>query len=447
MTIRRWTLLFVVVAGLSTAGVQGIEPPDRQRRRTPVVDVFEKCRDAVVNISTTRVEVVRYDRFFDDIFDMFEPPRTARRKVQSIGSGFVVHERGYIVTNAHVVARASDIKASFADGRTVPAQMVAVDQEHDLAILRIKADHPLKALTLGHSNDIMVGETVVAIGNPLGLQHTVTAGIVSALNRQLDFGPDVQYRGLIQTDAAINPGNSGGPLLNINAELIGINTAIRGDAQNVGFAIAVDRLWELLPVMLDIQRRQRVRFGLKVTGSPARVVAVEPGSPAAATNLHPGDQIVRFGGQPVRNGIDFYVALLDERPGQTVALEYVRDGSAPQAARIKLETVPLPDSNALAHKLLGLGLRPFPDEIRRRYDLPEDLGLLVDQVDPRSPAARADIRVDDLIRSIDRIPIRDMQSLGLVLESVQPGQEVYIEGVRLAARPPFRWRVLLRAAR
>jgi len=234
--------IFVVFVTLSVgAAARADDDTAPSRRRTPVVEVFEHARDAVVNISTTRIVRMRSRSPLDDIFD-FGRPGYRQQRVQSIGSGIVVHESGYIVTNAHVVSQASDVQVTFADETRLPADVLAVDSQHDLAVIKVAADHPLPHLKLGSSDDILIGETVVAIGNPLGLEHTVTAGIVSALNRQLDFGNDVIYTGLIQTDASINPGNSGGPLLNIDSELIGINTAIRGDAQNIGFAIPVNRL-------------------------------------------------------------------------------------------------------------------------------------------------------------------------------------------------------------
>jgi len=232
--------LLVVLAAAPLAG----QPDERSLRRTPVVVVFEAARDAVVNISSTEVVEVR-DRF-DQLFGR-RRAQPRRLKRTSIGSGFVVHPEGYIVTNAHVVRRAADIQIITADDRTIQAQVVAEDAEHDLAILKIPAPSPLPYLKLGRSNDIMVGETVIAIGNPFGFQNTVTAGIISALDRDLHFGRETVYRGLIQTDTPINPGNSGGPLFNAAGQVVGIVVsklnALRiakatGDVpQNINFAI------------------------------------------------------------------------------------------------------------------------------------------------------------------------------------------------------------------
>jgi serine protease Do len=411
-----------------------------------VVEVFEKCRDAVVNISTTRIVRVRAlgpESLFEDIFD-FGQPRARNREVHSIGSGVVVHEGGYIVTNAHVVSQASDVRVTFADGHAESADILAVDADHDLAVLKIQAKRPLACLKLGRSGDIMVGETVVAIGNPLGLQHTVTAGIVSALDRTLEFGRDVVYRGLIQTDASINPGNSGGPLLNANGELIGINTAIRGDAQNIGFAIPVDRLWEWLPVMLDPEHRERVRFGLRVGGPDAQVLDVRPESPAAAAEIKPGDRIVRLNDQPIRNGIDYYARLLQHQPGDKIRLA-VQRGNAVVNAVVPLQPIPIPDGHKLARELLGLDLEPIPDGLRQRYDLPPHIGLIVVDTEPGGPADRARIERGDLILRLDGGTTATAQDVGLALERVSSGSRVVVDGLRLDADPPFFWTVSVRA--
>jgi serine protease Do len=417
----------------------------RARRRTPVVEVFEQCRDAVVNISTTRIVRMRSlgpGGLFEDFFHL--GPRTRDHAVQSVGSGVVVHEAGFIVTNAHVVSQASDVRVTFADGNTLPASVLAVDPEHDLAVLKVDTRNPLKAQKLGRSNDIMIGETVVAVGNPLGLQHSVSAGIVSALGRELKFNPEVVYRGLIQTDAPINPGNSGGPLLNINGELIGINTAIRGDAQNIGFAIPVDQLWTLLPELLDIERRQRVRFGLRVGGADARVLDVRPGTPAEDAGLRSNDRVLTFNGDELRDGIDFYVHLLSQKPDSRAQLTVQRGSKTIQVA-VPLKTVPIPDGANLAWNRLGMRVEEIPQEWYRRYDLPDYVGLVVTEVKRGSPADRVRMIPTDLILRLDRVPVASLNDVGLALEQIRDGDRVLVEGLRLDADRPFFWSVTLPA--
>jgi serine protease Do len=404
------------------------EAGDRARRRSPVVEVFEKCRDAVVNVAVSRTE--RYPRMtFEDIFE-FGGPRVAEREVQSVGSGFVVHESGYVVTNAHVVAQGPKSRVIFAGGNSLEARLVAADPQHDLAVLKVDSPKPLPALRLGRSSDIMIGETVVAIGNPLGLQHSVTTGIVSALNRELRFSEQRVYEGLIQTDAAINPGNSGGPLLNINAELIGINTAIRGDAQNVGFAIPVDSLWELLPNLLDIELQQRVKFGLRVSGSDTRVLTVRSDSPAQKAGLRSGDRVVSFNNARLRDGIDYYVHLLNHKPGDEIRLTLEREGRQ-ISTQVPLVAIPPPDGTKLAAAVLGLQISEIPRSVRRKLDLPDDWTIRVDDVINDSPAGRK--LVDgDLILHVNRVPVQSLADVGMALENVSPGDSVVLDIVRLS---------------
>ena len=322
--MRMWLLvtggLLVVLAAAPRPG----QSDELSLRRTPVVVVFEAARDAVVNISSTEVVEVR-DRF-DRLFDR-RRPRPRRLERTSVGSGFVIHPEGYIVTNAHVVARSTGRRVTFADGREYDAIVIASDREYDVAILKIEPPQPLPTLAFGRSDDLMVGETVVAIGNPLGYQHTVTAGVVSAINRDLEFDRDLVMSGLIQTDASINPGNSGGPLLNVLGELIGVNTAIRGDAQNIGFAIPVDQLRRLLPELLDVERRYRIETGLHLVAAvEPRVDSVKSGSAAERAGINPGDVLRKVNGETVDEAVDFHIALIGRQPGDELRLELARGG-------------------------------------------------------------------------------------------------------------------------
>ena len=414
-------------------------PPDRARRRTPIVEVFERCRDAVVNISTTRIVRTGWlggGGGGDLPWDL--GPIGPNREIHSIGSGAVIHESGYIVTNAHVVAQASDISVTFADRTSLPADIVAVDAAHDLAIIKVTSKHPFVALRLGAAGDIMVGETVVAIGDPLGYQHTVTTGIISAIDRDLQVREDLTYKGLIQTDAPINPGNSGGPLLNVNSELMGINTAIRGDAQNIGFAIPIARLWELLPQLLAIERRERVRFGLEVNAERAEVTAVAPNTPAATAGLTKGDRVIEMDGEMLRNGIDYYVRLQSHKAGDIVRLRVAR-GSKVFDYAVKLEEVPMPDGQALAVERLGIKLDEIRADVRRAHGLANHVRLIVTAITPDSPADHAGMKVGDLILRLDRGPVLSLNDVGLALEHVPAKADVTVDGVRLD--PFFSWSV------
>ncbi|MFK7960701.1 MAG: trypsin-like peptidase domain-containing protein [Phycisphaerales bacterium] len=453
-TPRRAANLSALATELGTSGLAqaapanapGLAPPMRRgeadraarraARRTPVVDVFEASRDAVVNIATTEVQEVRVRRrsAFDLFFDDFDP-RPRRRERQSVGSGFVIHPDGYIVTNAHVVSRtASEQKAIFPDGREYDAVIVATDRDADLAVLKIEADAPLPTLPLGRSDDILVGETVVAIGNPLGFQHTVTSGVVSATGRSIEVSRDLRFDDLIQTDASINPGNSGGPLLNVLGELIGVNTAIRGDAQNIGFAISVDRLRRALPELLDVERRYRIESGLQIDplGVP-RVVSVLGDSPAARAGIRPGDQLLEIDARPVANAIDYDIAVMGRRPGDAVRLRLDRGGQEVLAS-LRLAERPRPDGDALAWARLGLRLEPVDDDLARRLRLGRNRGMFVTAVAPESAGEAAGVRPRDIILALDEFYLSSVEDLGRRLERAASDESMFIRVVRVVDR-------------
>src|SRR5579871_5785231 len=263
--------------------------PPGSPRRTPVVAAVEKVAPAVVAVATEeRPQRSPFGGFFGvDPDELYERPRGGGT---SLGSGVIVDPRGFVITNQHVVAGAARIHVQLADGRELPAQLIGADAAFDLAVLKIAARQSLPAVQLGTARDLMPGETVIAIGNPFGLAHTVTTGVVSALHRSVKT-PDRVYEDFIQTDAAINPGNSGGPLLNLDGELIGINTAVHRGGPGIGFAIPIDRARTIVD---DLLKFGRVRYGwLGVEAREGRgtvvVAAVEEGSPARAAGVRAGD--------------------------------------------------------------------------------------------------------------------------------------------------------------
>jgi serine protease Do len=400
-----------------------------------VVEIFEANRDAVVNISSTQIVSVRrrYGGFESWVWDLFESPyyRTERYKADNLGSGFVIHPHGYIVTNAHVVARTVERKVSFADGREFDARIVALDTDHDLAVLKIDTDSPLPTVRLGCSNDLMVGETVVAIGNPFGFKHTVTSGVISATGRRIEVNDGLVFNDLIQTDASINPGNSGGPLLNILGELIGINSAIRGDAENIGFAIPVDQLLDQLPEMLNVEHLRRVRLGLAVAGrDQAKVTEVSPGSPAEQAGIELGDIITSVDGQPTERDTDFYFALLEKDTNTPIRMELLRGGK-PRTVQVTIRDIPKPDGARLARELFGLRLHELTARDYRRLGLRRGSGLLVMQVERGSPADQIGIERGDIISSLGRYYVATLAEVGKLLQRVHRGDDVRFGGLRL----------------
>ena len=437
--------VFTALAALGPRAVaQQIEPLTFDRR-TPVVRVFEVARDAVVNISTTRLAKTRLGFFGtqDDLYDrIFQSPFFTREvPVKSLGSGFIVHPQGYIVTNEHVVRRAMEIDVYLADTTTHKARVIAVDREHDLAILKMAppAGSPLPALSLGRSDDLMIGESVVAIGNPKGYRHSVTAGVVSALQRELKFPRGVAYTGLIQTDASINPGSSGGPLLNINAEVIGINTAIQADAEGIGFAIAVDDLTEDLPRLLDFRRINRVIVGMEVSqtrrSGAARLVVdqVSPGGPADRAGIRAGQVVAEIDGRPAGTLADYYVQMLGKNAGDTLSLQ-TRDGEKTGRFAIRLLPRPKPDGEALTNTWLAVSVRPVTPELSRRLKLPLAGGLLITRVVRGGLADRVGMQVRDVLFQLGRHYVTSLDDIGRVLEDARAGQVLRIGFARGSAR-------------
>lgn len=452
----RIVLALGFVYGLTCAPAQEFDAgrlsrEERQRlRRSPVVEVFQRCKDAVVNISTTQIVEVRSPfgggGLFEEFFDLpeFSGPRR-RYQATAVGSGFVIHSSGYIVTNAHVVARTAERKVIFADKTEYAAEIVAMDPRKDLAVLKIEADRPLERIPVGVSDDLMVGESVIAIGNPVGLETTVTAGVVSALDRRLEANGQIALEGLIQTDASINPGNSGGPLLNILGELIGITTAIRGDAQNIGFAIPVNQLIESLPELLDVERRYRIVAGLKVDPfQQARIVGVAKNSPADRAGLRVGDVLRAVNGKPLVGGIDYYIELVGQSEGRSVVLDIERDGARLRAEMV-LAAMPKPDSHQLAADKLGMAMEPLEPALAKRLGLTESIGLVVTGLERGGPAAQSGVEVGDIVLAIGPHALNSIDDVGLLLEQVPSGAAVPLRTLRVGRNILYQFRFDVKA--
>lgn len=320
--------------------------PKSQESTTPaqigpdgIADMVERVSPAVVNIEASTAATGYPDYFLGDPFDIFgdnriSPPRNVQT---SIGTGFIINAKGYVVTNQHVINQAQDIKVNVNNGKQYQAQVIGQDYELDLAVLKLDTSDKFSWLEMGDSDLLRVGEWVIAIGNPYGLDHTVTAGLVSAKGRPMQI-QDRVYRNLIQTDAAINPGNSGGPLLNPAGQVVGINTAVNAEAQGIGFAIPINTAKEVLDELIAKGKVVRPYLGIYVQPVNSEIASylgietqgifvagVTQGSPAARVGLRTYDVIITVDNKPVNDYDELQEVLKQHKVGDTVALEVIRD--------------------------------------------------------------------------------------------------------------------------
>ncbi len=420
-----------IAAALAVAGQAGIAAvaAGADPRETPVVLAVRKASPAVVNISTEIVTRAPspfrgFNPFFDDFFrDFFGDVPGAERKERSLGSGVIIHPDGTILTNEHVINNASRILITRASGEEYEARLVGADSRTDLAVLKVDAKAALPHIQMGSSGDLMIGETVIAIGNPFGLSHTVTTGVVSALNRTIRGGNDRTYTDFIQTDASINPGNSGGPLLNIRGELVGINSAIYQKAEGIGFAIPIDKARRIVDNLITYGKVHRAWLGVHVqdlTPELARhfaasekhgvlVTRVFEGSPAAQAGLARGDVLLSLDGNPLKDRDGFLERLAGYTAGSQVKLRLLRKG---EERTVKLVAREIPDAyvESLGESWLGIKVAENSQGLARRYSLATTRGLVVTEVVRGSAAAGAGIEPGDVVRQVNNAGVDTVEA-------------------------------------
>jgi Do/DeqQ family serine protease len=400
-------------------------------RESAVVIAVKKVSPVVVNISSEYEVRKRANPFsglgmdpsFENFFnDFFDPGSERRYKRTSLGSGVIIDgKRGFILTNKHVISKSKTITAALKDGREFTAQIVGADSDSDLAVLRISSPTPLPDITMGDSTNLMIGETVIAIGNPFGFSNTVTTGVISATNRSVRTD-DMVYHDFIQTDASINPGNSGGPLLNINGELVGINTAIYAKAQGIGFAIPINtakrivsdliRYGEVIPAWIGITIQdidEDLARYLKASAiNGVLVKKAETVGPARKAGIREGDIILSINTSDIASEADFHRAMTALSAGEKIDITVWREGKT-KTVSVKTSTFPKELALDLAYDLLGVSVENLSTKNRHIYKALAKQGVLISDVNRQSFLAHIGARPGDVIRQIDDIPIKNIK--------------------------------------
>src|SRR4030066_1476073 len=446
---------------LGQAKIEPLPPKVAEQLETTekaFVMIAKRVVPSVVNISTTKMfkgpeegpnnpflQDPFFKRFFDeDFFRDHQSPR--KRKEQSLGSGVIVSEDGYIVTNNHVVEGADEIKVVLSDRREFVVKVVGADQKTDLSIVKIKADD-LPSIVWGDSDQIEVGEFVLAIGSPFGLNQTVTSGIISAKGRANVGIAD--YEDFIQTDAAINPGNSGGALVNIRGELIGINTAIftrSGGYMGIGFAVPSNMAKSVMDSLVKTGKVTRGWLGVYIqditpelakqfklgNNRGALVSDVMEGSPADKAGLQRGDIILQYNGKEGENNSHLRNIVSQTQVGKTIDIKISRDG---RTELLKVVIGELPAEIAKGESgeggadgiFQGLTVQNLTSELKERLDIPEKIrGIVVTGVDADSPAGEFGLKLGDVIMQINRKDIKTLKDFNKAAEEIQPGDGVLI---------------------
>src|SRR5882672_151616 len=411
------------------------------------VELTRALKPAVVNISTRRLEErVEMQNPFGNpspFGDDERGPRPPRRTVRSMGSGFIINAAGYIVTNNHVVEGATDIRVKMADGRDMAAKVVGRDPKTDLALIKVEASG-LPVIPLGDSTKLQVGEPVMAIGNPFGLEQTVTTGIVSATGRVIGQGP---YDDFIQTDASINPGNSGGPLINGQGQAVGINAAIfsqSGGSVGIGFAIPIDQAKSVVTQLAGSGKVTRGWLGVTIQpltaelargfnvteGTGALVAGVQDKSPAARAGIKAGDIITQYDGQKVSKSADLPKLVATTPVGRQVPVTVVREGKT-MALNVTIAQMDEPGQPAVAQAEeekgpLGLTVETVTPSLAKELKLSEPRGVVVRGVRSGSPAENAGVRAGDVITEVNHQTVADAAQMKRALEKHPKGAPVVV---------------------
>lgn len=435
-------------ADTNTANVQTLN------WQTAIAKVAKANIPAVVHIEVTQSREVAdplapfgNDPFFRYFFNGKKPPKKFKQELRGLGTGMIIDQKGNILTNNHVVAGATEISVLLSDGTSYPAKVVGTDPKTDLAVIHIDANEKLSVVTFGDSDKMEVGDWVVAIGQPLGLDQTVTQGIISAKHRTGVLNPTT-YQDYLQTDAAINPGNSGGPLLNLAGQVVGVNAAIAtqsGGFEGIGFAIPSDMAVHVAQALINNGKVVRGWLGVDIKnltskqiesmhredGNKGALIAdVVPGSPAAKAGMKKNDLVVTFNGKPVADASALQRRVADTKVGETVNLTVERDGKPVDLS------VTIGDLNEAMRQIatslenrLGAVVRPLTAEERQKYGLESGQGVAIASLDAKGPLESVGFEKDDVILDINNIPVDGVEGFVELVQAIPPHHRVLLQAL------------------
>ena len=450
--MKKIFLLFFILTSLVFADVKS----DQEQ----FIKVADKVMDSVVNISTEKTIKSKYtdpfqdmfnDPFFGRYFGQQGTEKEYTQKATSLGSGFVITQDGYIMTNYHVVSEADKIDVKFSDKEVYKAKLIGADPETDIAILKIDGgNNKFQPVDFGNSDNLKIGQWAIAIGNPFGLNNTMTVGIVSAKGRS---GMGIEtYEDFIQTDASINPGNSGGPLVDIDGKVIGVNTAIlsqSGGNMGIGFAIPVNMAKSIkdmlikdgkvtrgyLGIMMQpVDKNIAQKFNLK-RSSGVLITNVVPGSPAESAGLKRGDIIIDADGKKISEMGELINSISNSIPGKEMTFTVVRDGKETKIkAKLAKKEENSVDNNAVEGSILGMKIRNIDDTVKQKFNLPKDKkGVIVLEVAYGSSAYLAGIRAGDVVVAVEKNEVSSVGEVNKILSQIPSGQDIllFVEGKNL----------------
>ncbi len=412
-------LVLVLICLIPAAPAQG--PLPGFTRRTPAVLAVENVGPAVVNIRS--LDYARRTGRNFSVFEMFEQrpqgevdPDTGERMTdRSLGSGVIVHPDGYVVTNEHVISGADRIKVKLRDGKDLVAQLLNANRDNDIAVLKLQEPGPFPYARLGDSDKLLQGELTIALGNPFGLQNSVTDGILSATNRSVRFRGRKIFKDFLQTSALINPGNSGGPLLDVNGRVIGINVAIDNRGPGIGYAIPVNRVREVITTLLDPEITKQAWLGFDLTAGADGLTAtdLDPAGVAHRAGVRKGDRVLAVGGQQVRNLFEYNVALQNYEPDQKVRVTFARDG-ARLTRELPFRSLPLESlvRDGQSTRVLGMRVADLTHAAASKLHIPAHLiGPVILSVADDGPAQGIGIRKGDVIIQVGRVATQTTERL------------------------------------